>query len=259
MRAREATFKMRFEQGGCNLAPSNDGQSPDGIRHFVNSTATKRALRESELLFTSIGATPYGLAMTLLALLSLPSPSPAVGPFQQIDAPIIGVYKSAMAWGDYDDDGDQDLAISGYDGTNRIARIYRNDSGAFIDSGLTITPVVDGSLAWGDYDDDGDLDLALAGLSDSGRECSIYSNAGNTVFTDLQAGLVGVSDASLAWGDFDGDGDLDLAAAGNIATGGVAIVYRNLGNSQFADIGAGLVGVRNASLVWACERRLKSA
>jgi len=254
MKSDASTFKIRSERNRCALVSCRDVLPASDNSYFVNSALTirsHRAHRLHALRFSSVETTPYALAISLLALFLLTFPTLAVGPFQQIEAPIIGVYKSAMAWGDYDSDGDQDLAISGYDGTNRIARIYRNDNGDFLDSGLTITPVVDGSLAWGDYDNDGDLDLALAGLSDAGQECSIYSNAGNVVFIDLQAGLVGLSQASLAWGDFDGDGDLDLAAAGNIATGGVAIVYRNLGNSQFADIGAGLVGATSAALVWA--------
>ncbi len=41
---------------------------------------------------------------------------------------------------------------------------------------------------------------------------------------------------SAAWGDFDGDGDLDFVMAG----GGVTRVYRNNGDQTFTDIAAGL-------------------
>jgi hypothetical protein len=93
------------------------------------------------------------------------------------------------------------------------------------------------SLAWGDYDNDGDLDLALAGRDTVGPLSKIYRNDGGTLvndgndggntFTDIGAGLTGVYACSLAWGDYDNDGDLDLALAGS----NVTKVYRLDGGS----------------------------
>jgi hypothetical protein len=43
---------------------------------------------------------------------------------------------SACAWGDYDNDGDLDLALTGIDDLlGRVSKIYRNDKGAFVDIG----------------------------------------------------------------------------------------------------------------------------
>jgi len=85
------------------------------------------------------------------------------------------------------------------------------------DIGTGMTGVRDCSLAWGDYDGDGDLDLALAGTEDIDNHTyltKIYRNNGGA-FTDIDAGLTPVGEqCSLAWGDYDGDGDLDLAVAG---------------------------------------------
>lgn len=60
-----------------------------------------------------------------------------------------------MAWGDYDDDGDDDLLVSG-------AELYRNEGdGGFVDvsddAGISGTGA-NGGL-WADYDDDGRLDF----------------------------------------------------------------------------------------------------
>ena len=70
-------------------------------------------------------------------------------------------------------------------------------------------------------------------------------------FTDIAAGLAGVASSSGAWGDFDGDGDLDMVVAG-IGSGDVAVsrIYRNDGGGTFTDIDAGLTGVYAGAVVW---------
>ena len=81
------------------------------------------------------------------------------------DDALTGVNNSSVAWGDYDDDGDLDILLTGYDGSNTlVAKVYRNDGGVFVDIGAGLTGVNYSSVAWGDYDNDGDLDILLTGL-----------------------------------------------------------------------------------------------
>ena len=153
-----------------------------------------------------------------------------VGIFTDIGAGLTGIWHGTLAWGDYDNDGDLDLAAAGYETADtRVSKVYRNDAGSFTDIGAALPGVASSSLAWGDYDNDGDLDLALAGWGGgSGRVSHIYRNDGGS-FTDIGAGLAGVSWGSVAWGDYDNDGDLDLALAGNSDSGEVSRIYRNDG------------------------------
>jgi len=76
---------------------------------------------------------------------------------------------SAVAWGDYDNDGFPDLVISGwYVGVRRTC-VFRNVPSATYVRELVEAfeePTEFDSLAWGDYDDDGDLDLLFAGSDD---------------------------------------------------------------------------------------------
>ncbi|MDI7276155.1 MAG: FG-GAP-like repeat-containing protein, partial [Anaerolineae bacterium] len=160
-------------------------------------------------------------------------------------------YASA-AWGDYDNDGDPDLLISGDNWPFSITTLlYRNDGAVFNNSGATLPGVSYSAAAWGDYDSDGDLDLLLAGYTGSSTIASIYRNDGNAVFTDINAGLQGVLWASVAWGDYDNDGDLDVLLAGKTGPQGVPVarVYRNDGGA-FVDIGAGLSGGSGGSAAW---------
>ena len=49
------------------------------------------------------------------------------GVFTDINAAFPGVSYGHATWGDYDNDGDLDFILTGYDGSNRIAKLYRNN------------------------------------------------------------------------------------------------------------------------------------
>lgn len=117
---------------------------------------------------------------------------------------------------DYNGDGRVDIWVGkAPDGAspNRLFRndvnFWFNDVGASV--GLDETHGTNGGI-WGDYDDDGDPDL-LVGGEEFPRPTILYRNDGAT-FTDDSAAfsppLPTLSGAD--WGDFDNDGDLDLAA-----------------------------------------------
>lgn len=141
----------------------------------------------------------------------------------------------AMAWGDADSDGDLDLAVgNGILGSSQQNWLYRNDGdGTFTQEaqfGLRQTC----TLAWGDCDGDGDLDLAIGnggfGFVDQNY---LYRNDGTGTFTEeAQFGMGDTS--SLAWGDVDNDGDLDLAVANWNA--GQSYLYVNDGTGSFTEL-----------------------
>jgi hypothetical protein len=68
-------------------------------------------------------------------------------------------------------------------------------------------------------------------------------------FVDIGASLIGVSLSSVAWGDYDTDGDLDILLTGLSDGGPIARVYRNDGGT-FVDIAASLIGVYFSSVAW---------
>ena len=126
-----------------------------------------------------------------------------------------GVTQSAVAWDDYDRDGDPDLLLTGHSYDGPMARIYRNEGdGAFVDAGSGLVGIESGAVAWGDYDDDGDPDLVLSGNEGDRVATRIYRNEGDGVFVDVGSELPGTSHGAVAWADFDRDGDLDLLLTG---------------------------------------------
>ncbi len=193
---------------------------------------------------------PASVLCWWLVLAILPA-APARAAFTDIGAGLTGVTDPAVAWGDYDADGDLDFVMTGTTVAGDIARIYRNTAGAFEDA-LALpadAAVHSGAVAWGDYDRDGDLDLALAGARTPSPITRIYRNDAG-IFSDIGAGLPGVSTCAISWVDFDNDGDLDLAFAGNPGTGAIAHVYRNTAGT-FADTAAPITGLTNCAMAWA--------
>jgi len=165
---------------------------------------------------------------------------------------------SALAFADYDNDGDIDLAISGRDGDG-IARsfIYDNNDNILAENtSIGLQGAHSGDLAWGDYDNDGDLDLALTGGDDAGnRFTHLYRNRRETADFALNianvSNLTQVSSSSLAWGDYDNDGDLDLALMGNAIGTRFAGVYQNTDGSFTQDTAQTLTPTDNGKLAWA--------
>ncbi len=140
------------------------------------------------------------------------------------------LFRSDAAWGDFDGDGDPDLAICGESGGAPITCTYEN-TGTNLDLRQMLSGVQNegsGALAWGDCDADGDLDLAVAGMGATQRFAGIYQNdgAGNLTL-DAEQTLVAVSYASLAWADFDEDLDADLLLMGYDGTQALTVLYRN--------------------------------
>ena len=123
-------------------------------------------------------------------------------------------YTQRIAWGDWDGDGDLDLAVGNHSDTDPN-RIYVNNGGLLETSASWSSTEGDNtiSVAWGDWDGDGDLDLAVG---NDGQPNRVYVNTGSGLSTAATWSSTELqSTISVAWGDWDGDGDLDLAV-GNI-------------------------------------------
>src|SRR3972149_5082199 len=113
-----------------------------------------------------------------------------------------------FAWGDYDNDGDEDLLVDG-------GRLFRNNGApawGFTDVTSAAGITGGGNGNWADYANDGFLDFYQVGPNKLWR-----SNADGT-FDDRPAGVGNPPSAApagvVAGGAYDRDGDVDLFFAG---------------------------------------------
>lgn len=175
-------------------------------------------------------------------------------PFRDLLAGLPGLLENSSDWGDYDNDGDLDLVLTGgLDSGNAALFLYRNEGGALLPVESGIPGVYDGCVDWGDFDNDGDLDLLVTGdhrvASLTQPITRIYRNS-NGIFSDLAAGLPDLQSSRGAWGDFDKDGDLDLFVTGAASSSAISRIYRNDGET-FTDVAAGLPGTLDGQGSWA--------
>ncbi len=116
-----------------------------------------------------------------------------------------------VAWGDFDRDGDPDLAIAQdyYDTTV----VYKNEQGSLADEpywkSSTIEPNV--GVDWGDVDGDGDLDLAVFNY---GAQSRIYMNVDGVISTEPMWESQETESFGGDLSDVDGDGDIDVMLYG---------------------------------------------
>lgn len=171
-------------------------------------------------------------------------------------------YGFSVAWVDLDGDRKLDLVVAN---DSRPNYVYHNKGdGTFEEAGLISGLGTNGDgraqaymgMAVGDYDRDGRTDFFFTTFSNDNY--SLHRNRGKLDFDDvsLGAGIGAVTIPFLGWGaeflDYDNDGWLDILAANGHVYPQVdkhsafttyrqrTLLFRNLGNRSFADVGGSL-------------------
>ena len=196
----------------------------NGIGEFSEATGTPfEQLRNSTLVFIDIdsdgdkdviiaGVNNSQLNSTILYS------NDGTGIYSLIaDSPFEDIHIGAIAASDIDNDGDQDVLLTGQNNTsNFISRLYVNDgSGLFtLLTGTSFQGVAMSTVDFADFDNDNDFDVLITGVTgDVNVVSNIYENQGNNNYI-LVDSLVGVEVGTTTIIDVNEDNYLDVVIAG---------------------------------------------
>ncbi len=142
------------------------------------------------------------------------------------------------AWGDLNGNGLADLVITGRDPDSGqpVVRAFTNTVLTMTERPIIGVPALwNGSMTAGDMDNDGDIDLLITGTRQATAPfepvtiVALQENGSFRAHDDLLPGVMG---GEAAWTDIDGDGDLDVALAGDAGNGQpLSGIFRNEGGT----------------------------
>jgi uncharacterized protein (TIGR02145 family) len=127
--------------------------------------------------------------------------------FRDLELIIRGSYDGRVSWGDFDNDNDLDILLTGY---YQDIQVFRNEGGDVFN--FFSTDLVNDQMlnSWLDFNNDGNLDVFLSGYDYS----SIYSGDGKGSFEYVQCPIVNATASDMDIADYDNDNDLDFVYSG---------------------------------------------
>ncbi len=234
----EAMNAATASNAAIKVSGSLTGKRSGNFSGSGTSTATftpNKSFKPGELISvttTTAATNAGGTAMDTARVYSFRAAA-AVGPTNFIANPtaVTGSFPHTVYPADYDGDGDIDVAISNA-GAAFLTYRKNNGDGTFAASTNLDLPSPGEAVFAADFNEDGNIDLATANTLSS--TMSVLLNNGFGVFplrVDYAVSTAPSTPYGLTGGDFDGDGDIDLATTAKAKS--VVVIFTNDGNGVF--------------------------
>jgi hypothetical protein len=222
---------------------------------FVNSRQLTALVPASAIASTStatitvVNPSPGGRSSNFMYF-PVAMPQAAVNFTQAQGSPIAAYFATALVAADLNKDGKPDIALA-YSAA--VEALLGNGDGTFAQAtsspinlyqlpwqgGVTPYP---GALTVGDFNNSGNLGLAVTEFQNSIAIAFLGNGNGSFTTPSTDVAIPGASSTSLVSADFNGDGNLDLAA-GNDIDGTVLVVSLGYGDGAFNTVSSSPFGV----------------
>ena len=172
------------------------------------------------------------------------------------EADLPGVKDGSTDFIDFDSDGDLDLLISGFDNLgNKIFSMFENiEGGAWPEIETNLPEMTNTELDFGDFNADGLSDLLISGTNENDKNITkLMEYVDGVGFVESDYDLSEFANAKFAFGDLDGDTDLDFVITGQSSTNeneSLVRVYMNYRSESYDVINSGAKYSKSSGVVF---------
>jgi len=163
------------------------------------------------------------------------------------------LYYGAADWGDFNNDGNIDIILSGYSQSIETNVYINNGDATFTRFSASLAQVYLGDVKFGDFNNDQFLDIIVAGSDQNGNNIvKVYFNENGNSLTEASTSFPPINYCKAKLADYNDNGNLDIILSGkNDLTGNAYTkIWRNEGDNTFTELDLGFPQLWYGDMEW---------